>query len=214
MIDYEKQLLKNVFAENNLVNLDFRNHPEKLASIVQESGPRDSRDTHPDTRTIIKRAITQNDQLMKFESIGQNKAISQFLNKQNSSPSESIYENRQSNDPILISRNQSIPEMSRNAGAREAEGLNSGSKPELESSLETKSNFKKIKADQGTRLQGKLASISGVTDLRDDASKPRLTSGIEKQSNTTSGQFRNIFSASTNMNSQGTQLKARFADQG
>lgn len=214
MQNYEKKLLKNIFAEHNMVNLDCLNYPERLVTMIQDAVPKDSQDSSPDKRGIIKKSISANEQLMKFDTIANNKAIQALLNKNQQTPSSSVIDQRQSNDQVTSSKLKTTSTLMRIKSQKDATLNFVDSKGDFKSLFETKTNLKKDDTQQMAKTSGRMKIDPNKLESNDSPNKEKMASEGRKDSATASLKQRNIFSATTKANSLGTQLKTRFADQG
>jgi hypothetical protein len=213
MQDYEKKLLKNIFAENNLVNLDYLNFPERLVSMVQEAVSKNSQDSSPDKRAIIKKSISTNEQLMKFDTIANNRVIHDYINRQQATPTSSVIDQKQSTDHHIKQKIKGTSTFTRIKSQKDSSLNFVDSKGDLKSLMESKIQYKKDESTQGAKNSGRIGLFSGLIDVKDGKKQVNLASDAGKSLVTPSGKDRNIFSATTNVNSHGTHFKTRFGDQ-
>ena len=213
MKDFEKQFLKNIFAEHNMTNLDYHNHPERLIAVVHEVVASQEKNKTPSKRTIIKKSIAKNESLMKVEFISQNKVITELFRKDLAMQSSSAHEAKSSTDNQLRQKDKIVSIFSRIISHK---GGLSGQIQEISNSrtvdnitdLEQKND--RIRYNQ-TSL--KIAPLSEILDSEDGKIDNRIFSSTEKATISAATKTRNMFSATTKDHSQGVQLKARFADQ-
>jgi hypothetical protein len=213
MQNYERQLLKNIFAENNLANLDYHNHPENLITLVQNAISKDSEDHPIDKRAIIKKSISKNDSLMKMDFYAQNRVISEYLHQQSVHQSSSAQDPRRSDDQPLSPKNRKVQTLSRIKSMKEGLPRFEENRSDIKSVADSRGILKKDEVKQVARLSEKLAPISTVSEAKEEKQGARMTSGLEKAPSSPSSKHRNLQSATTDLNSHTTYPKPRLGAQ-
>lgn len=193
MQDYDRKYLKNLFAEHNVTNMDYLNSPELLAASLADINLKGN------STDIIKQAVTNNSKLMSVPYIANNKAI-KGLNPESSSDdqSSSTHNVKQTTLSAFDSRIK--------LSAQVNQGL-----PKYHQNRNSSSKLEELKGKHDLQVAANPRTLSKV--IEENVGKDRLMSDTNLARPTTghAGKHRNIFSATTNANSQGTKLRSRLA---
>lgn len=190
MQNYEKKYLKNIFAEHNMANVDYYGNPEELISSLGGTGLRSNK------AAAIKHAIMKDSRLMACDYISQSVANRPQYNHSRSSESVPGSPFKGKMDLESTHKREIIEEVL----------SNQISSSNLNLEKRTLEDLKKI----DSKSSMKVGTLSKVLEHNEQKEAENRTAEGERPMSSQVTKYRNIFSATTNANSQGLKLKTRI----
>lgn len=193
MQDYDRKYLKNLFAEHNMVNLDYLNNPELLAASLGDV------DIKGSSTNIIKQAINLNSKLMAVQYVANNKAF------------KAVNIDSMSDDKSSSTANAKPVTMAAFDARIRLTSQDKYSMSNMQANKIADSDMHGHRDTSGTKTMANVKTLSRV--IEENEGKNGLQSGtnLARPMTGNHAKYRNIFSATTNANSQGTKLRSKLA---
>lgn len=193
MQDYDRKYLKNLFAEHNMANLDYLNNPELLAASLGDV------DIKGSSANIIKHAINLNSKLMAVQYVANNKAFKAVTIDSMSDDKSSSTANAK---PVTMAAFDARIRLTSNDKL---------SMSNIQANKMIDSDMHGYRDKFGTKIMANVKTLSKVIEENEGKQRQQSDTNLARPMTGNHAKYRNIFSATTNANSQGTKLKSKLA---